>query len=87
MFEIIDELGAVNKAIKELEATASKLKAQLLANGVGTYEGAQFYAVVTEYDQARIVPDLVRKLSNEEFVSLVTVVDHKMSVTVKPLAV
>lgn len=82
MFEIVDELGAVNKAIKELEATARKLKAELIAKGVGTYAGEQFSANVTEFDQARIVPELVRKHADKTFVSLVTVLDHKTMVTV-----
>jgi hypothetical protein len=85
MFEIVDELGKVNLAIKELEATARKLKAELIARGVGVYDGERFCANVTEFDQARIVPDLVRKFADEDFVSMVTVVDHKTMVTVNPV--
>jgi hypothetical protein len=87
MVEIVDELGAVNLRIKELEVTARKLKAELIARGVGTYEGEQFSANVTEFDQARIVPDLVRKFADKDFVSMVTVVDHKTMVTVNSVAV
>jgi hypothetical protein len=82
---IIDELGVISKQIKELEATARKIKAELIARGVGTYDGEQFSANVTEFDQTRIVPDLVRKHADENFVSMVTVIDHKTMVTVNPV--
>jgi len=85
--QLVDELGAVNQAIKELETTARRLKAELIARGVGVYAGAQFSANVTEFDQARIVPDLVRKFADKDFVSMVTVVDHKTMVTVNSITI
>ena len=62
--DIIDELGVINKTIAELEAVARKLKAELIARGVGEYEGLAFYATVTHYDRATISPTLVRQYSN-----------------------
>ena len=83
MFDIVDELGAVNLRIKELEATARKLKAELIARGVGTYEGAQFQAEVQEYDRANIDATLVRELADENFISQVTKIQHVNAVVVK----
>jgi hypothetical protein len=83
---IIDELGVVNKHIAELEAVARKLKEQLIARGVGEYEGVAFYAEVRHYDRATINPRLVRELADENFVSAVTEIKPIDSVTVKPFA-
>jgi hypothetical protein len=82
---IIDELGAVNQAIAELEATARKLKAEIIARGVGKYDGTMFIAEVQQYDRATISPTLVRKLSNEDFVASVTEVKQINAVVVKQL--
>ena len=84
MNNIIDQYGAVDKQIKELEAIKNKLKAELLARGVGEYQGAQFFAEVLEYDREQISAPLVRKLSNDEFVKSVTTIQHIKSVVVKP---
>jgi hypothetical protein len=84
---IIDELGAVNQAIAELETTARKLKAEIIARGVGKYDGTMFFAEVQQYDRATISPVLVRKLSNEEFVASVTEVKQINAVVVKQLEV
>ena len=54
MINIIDQYGLVGQQIAELEAIKSKLKAELIARGVGTYEGEQFYAEVQEYDRENI---------------------------------
>lgn len=84
---IIDQYGAIAQQIAELEEIKSKLKAELIARGIGTYEGEQFSAVVDEYDRENISAPLVRKLSNAEFIKSVTTVQHITSVTVKPLEV
>ena len=83
--ELVDELGVIKQQIDELEATARKLKAELIRRGVGTYEGAKFFAEVQHYDRATISPILVRKLSDEEFVKQVTEVKPVDAVVVKPL--
>ena len=85
MLNIIDQYGAVAKQIAELEEIKSKLKAELIARGVGNYEGEQFYAEVQEYDRENISAPLVRKFSNEEFVKSVTTIQHIKAVVVKPL--
>ena len=85
MQNIIDQYGSVDAQIKELEAIKAKLKAELVARGVGEYQGEQFVAVVDEYDREQISAPLVRKLSNEEFVKSVTTIQHIKAVTVKPL--
>ena len=82
---IIDQYGSIQQQINELEEIKSKLKAELLARGIGTYEGAQFFAEVQEYDREQISAPLVRKLSNEDFVKQVTTIQHIKAVVVKPL--
>ena len=85
MLNIIDQYGAVAQQIAELEEIKSKLKAELIARGVGSYQGEQFYAEVQEYDRENISAPLVRKFSNEEFVKQVTTIQHIKAVVVKPL--
>jgi PHP family Zn ribbon phosphoesterase len=85
VLQIVDELGAVNQAIAELEATAKKLKAELLERGVGHYDGVQFIAEVQEYDRENISAPLVRKFADEDFVKQVTTVQHVKAVVVKRL--
>ena len=85
MLNIIDQYGAVAQQIAELEEIKSKLKAELIARGVGNYQGEQFFAEVLEYDRENISAPLVRKLSNEEFVKSVTTIQHIKAVVVKPL--
>lgn len=85
MINIIDQYGSVSQQIAELEAIKSKLKAELIARGVGNYEGEQFYAEVQEYDRENISAPLVRKYSNEDFVKSVTTIQHIKAVVVKPL--
>lgn len=85
MLNIIDQYGAVAQQIAELEEIKSKLKAVLIARGVGNYQGEQFYAEVQEYDRENISAPLVRKFSNEEFVKQVTTIQHIKAVVVKPL--
>ena len=87
MKNIIDQYGLVAQQIAELEEIKSKLKAELIARGIGTYEGEQFFAEVQEYDRENISAPLVRKLSNEEFVKSVTTIQHIKAVVVKPLEV
>jgi hypothetical protein len=87
MLNIIDQYGAVAQQIAELEEIKSKLKAELIARGVGNYQGEQFYAEVQEYDRENISAPLVRKLSNEDFVKSVTTIQHIKAVIVKPLEV
>jgi hypothetical protein len=85
MNNIIDQYGAVSQQIQALEEIKSKLKAELIARGVGNYQGEQFVAEVQEYDRENISAPLVRKLSNEEFVKSVTTIQHIKAVVVKPL--
>jgi hypothetical protein len=83
--ELVDELGTIKQAIDELEASARKLKAELIRRGVGTYEGSKFFAEVQHYDRATISPTLVRKMVSPEIVTLVTEVKPVDAVVVKPL--
>lgn len=85
--DLVDQLGVLKQTIDELESTARKLKAELIRRGVGTYEGAKFFAEVQHYDRATISPTLVRKFSNEDFVKSVTEVKAVDAVVVKPLGV
>ena len=85
MYEKIDELGAVKKAIAELELIASKLSAEIKAKGIGTYVGAQYMAEVTEYDRENISAPLVRKFADPELLDKCTVIQHVTAVTVAPM--
>jgi len=85
MNNIIDQYGSVDAQIKELELIKSKLKAELLARGIGEYQGEKFIAEVQEYDRENISAPLVRKFSNEEFVKSVTTIQHIKAVVVKQL--
>ena len=85
MTNIIDQYGAVSQQIQALEEIKAKLKAELIARGIGTYEGEQYFAEVQEYDRENISAPLVRKLSNEDFVKQVTTIQHIKAVVVKPL--
>ena len=71
----IDQLGIIDTQIKELESTARKLKAELIARGIGKYEGEQYIAEVQHYDRATINPLLVREFGTVDFVAQVT--QHK----------
>ena len=87
MNNIIDQYGIINQQINELEIIKSKLKAELIARGVGEYQGESFFAEVQEYDRENISAPLVRKLSDEQFVRSVTTIQHIKAVIVKPLEV
>jgi hypothetical protein len=84
---IIDQYGIINQQIAELEAIKAKLKAELIARGVGEYQGESFFAEVQEYDREQISGPLVRKLSDEAFVRSVTTIQHIKAVVVKQLEV
>ena len=87
MNNIIDQYGLINQQINELEIIKSKLKAELIARGVGEYQGESFFAEVQEYDRENISAPLVRKLSDEQFVRSVTTIQHIKAVIVKPLEI
>ncbi len=81
----VDELGRLDKQIKELETQARKIKQALIAQGVGKYQGVEFFAEVQHYDRATINPILVREFCDEELVRQVTQVRPVDAVLVKPL--
>lgn len=85
MLNIIDQYGSVSQQIQALEEIKSKLKAELIARGVGSYQGEQFAAEVLEYDREQISAPLVRKLSNEDFVRSVTTIQHITAIQIKSL--
>jgi hypothetical protein len=85
MNNLIDQYGLLSQQIAELEETKQKLKAEILARGVGVYEGLSWFAEVQEYDREQISAPLVRKLSNEDFVKQVTTVQHIKAVVIKPI--
>jgi hypothetical protein len=82
-YNLIDQLGLIDTQIKELEATARKMKAELIARGVGKYEGMEFTAEVQHYDRATINPILVREFSDDDFVSRVTQIKPVDAVVVR----
>jgi hypothetical protein len=87
MNNIIDQYGIIDAQIKELEVIKNKLKAELLARGVGEYQGESFFAEVQEYDRENISAPLVRKFADKDFVAQVTQIQHIKAVIVKPLEV
>jgi hypothetical protein len=86
LVKTIDTLGMLDKQIKELEASARKLKDALIARGVGKYDGNLFQVNVQQFDRAAISPTLVRELADDNFVSSVTEVKTVNAVVVKPLS-
>jgi len=86
LIKTIDSLGVIDKQIKDLEATARKLKDALIARGAGKYDGNLFQVNVQQFDRASINPNLVRELADEAFVSSVTEVKTVNAVVVKPLS-
>ena len=85
MLDAIDQYGLVQIKINELEEFKAKLKAEILARGVGVHSGLTYFADVQEYDRENISAPLVRKLSNEDFVKSVTTIQHIKAVVVKTL--
>lgn len=82
----IDELGSINKAIAELEATASRLKARIKAKGLGVHMGERFVAEVLEYDRAQLNTKMVKEMVDEEIISACTEIKHIQSINVKEVA-
>jgi hypothetical protein len=82
---IVDDLGAINARIKELEIAAAALKKELIARGVGAYAGLEYVAAVKHYSKAVISPKLVRELAAPDFVDLVTTIQNIDSVTIESL--
>lgn len=80
---MIDDLGLINQQIAELEATARKIKQELIARGVGKYEGMDFVAEVQHYDRATINPVLVKEYGTADFVAQVTQVKAVDAVVVR----
>ena len=83
----IDELGSINKAIAELEATASKLKARIKAKGLGVHMGERFVAEVLEYDRAQLNTKMVKEMVDDEIISACTEIKHIQSINVKEVSV
>lgn len=82
----VDELGSINKAIAELEATASKLKARIKAKGLGVHQGERFVAEVLEYDRPQLSTKMIREMVEDDVISACTQIQHISSVTVKEAA-
>jgi hypothetical protein len=85
LIDTVDKLGTINQQIAELEATARKIKAELIARGVGKYAGSSYIAEVQHYDRAQINPKLVREMVDPEIVSAVTEIKQVDAVVVKHL--
>jgi hypothetical protein len=85
--DMVDELGKLDKKIKELETQARSLKAQLIAKGVGKYAGLDYVAEVQHYSRATINAKLVRDMLEEDVVKSVTDIKYVDAVIVKPLEV
>lgn len=84
---MIDDLGIINQQIAELESTARKIKQELIARGVGKYEGVDFVAEVQHYDRATINPILVKEFATKDFIAQVTQVKPVDAVVVRRVAI
>ena len=82
---IVDDLGVIDRQIKELEAVSRKLKATLTQSGAGQYYGKYFSAEVQEYDRNNISAILVKEYGTKEFIEQVTQIQHIKSVVVKQI--
>lgn len=80
---MIDDLGIINQQIAELESTARKIKNELIARGVGKYEGMDFIAEVQHYNRATISPILVKEFGTTDFVAQVTQMKEVDAVVVR----
>lgn len=87
IIELVDQLGKIDALIKENEAIARKLKAELIAQGVGKYEGAAFYAEVQHYDRTTIDPKKVRALLSEDTINQISQTKAIDAVVVKSMGV
>lgn len=85
MLNIIDQYGAVDAQIKELEAIKAKLKSELVSRGKGYYSGKDFQVEVQEYPRDQISTNMVRQLADEDFVKSVTVTQQIKAVVVNRL--
>lgn len=74
--QMIDRLGNLKAKRELIEKEERMLKAALIANGIGLYQGDKYIAEVQRYERATISPTLVRKLVNDEMLDLMT--EHKM---------
>ena len=81
----IDELGHIDREIKQLESRARALKARLIERGVGVYKGVRFTAEVQHYARATISPILVKEFGTTDFVAQVTQVKSVDAVVVKQI--
>jgi hypothetical protein len=82
---IVDDLGVIDRQIKELEAASRKLKAALTEAGPGQYNGKYFSAEVQEYYRNNISGILVKEYGTKDFVAQVTQIQHIKSVVVKQI--
>lgn len=85
--QMIDRLGNLKAKRELIEQEERMLKAALIANGIGSYEGEKYIAEVQHYERAAISPTLVRKYSNDEFIASVTEFKMVDAVVVKARAV
>ena len=80
---MIDDLGIINQQIKDLEASARRIKQELIARGVGKYAGMDFIAEVQHYPRETINPILVREYGDEDLLEKVTQLNMVDAVVVR----
>jgi hypothetical protein len=80
---MIDDLGIINQQIKDLEASARRIKQELIARGVGKYAGMDFIAEVQHYPRETINPILVREFGDEDLLEKVTQLNMVDAVVVR----
>lgn len=83
--DAVDSLGVINQRIAELEASARKIKQELIARGAGKYDGMTYTAEVQHYDRATISPRLVRELIDPDMLPALTELKTVDAVVVKQI--
>lgn len=68
LVKVVDDLGMIKAQISTLCQQERDLKAILVAEGVGEYEGNLFRATVSQYDQERLDMDAVYSKLSDQFI-------------------
>lgn len=78
----IDRLGVLKATIATLEVEEKALKAVLIENGVGAYEGDLFRVTVSETERANLDMKAVREKLSDQFIRCHTTFTQIISVRV-----
>ena len=80
--EVVDRLGVLKAQIADLVEAENELKAMLIAQGSGAYDGRVFRATVTESERAQLDIDAARRKLGSKWVKAHTSYSNVTSVRV-----